>query len=85
MIAADFLSILCCPETHQKLAFADPALVENLNARIAAGEVRNRASQVLTTRLEGGLVRDDRRYLYPVRDNIPVLLINEAIPLADLS
>jgi uncharacterized protein len=81
MISADLLSILCCPETHQPLTSADPALVEKLNARIAAGEARNRANQVVTARIEGGLVRDDQQYLYPVRDNIPVLLIDEAIPL----
>ena len=81
MLSADLLSILCCPETHQPLTAADAALVETLNVRIAAGEVRTRANQPVTAKIDGGLVREDRKYLYPVRGDIPVLLIDEAIPL----
>jgi uncharacterized protein YbaR (Trm112 family) len=81
-IATDLLGILCCPETHQTLDLASAALVETLNARIAAGNVRNRADQPVTARLDGGLVREDRKYLYPIRGDIPVLLVDEAIPLA---
>lgn len=85
MIAADFLELLCCPETHQPLVEIDPALIESLNARIAAGTVRNRAKQPVVTRIDGGLMREDRKYLYPVRGDIPVLLVDEAIPLDNLS
>jgi uncharacterized protein YbaR (Trm112 family) len=82
MIAADLLRILCCPESHQPLSAADPALVESLNARIATGAIRNRAGHPVADKLEGGLVREDRKYLYPVRGSIPVLLVDEAIPLS---
>ena len=34
--------------------------------------------------IESGLVREDGAYLYPVREGIPVMLIGEAIALADL-
>jgi uncharacterized protein YbaR (Trm112 family) len=34
--------------------------------------------------LDGGLVRDDGRILYPVRDDIPVMLLDEAIDLDGL-
>jgi uncharacterized protein YbaR (Trm112 family) len=82
MITTELLDLLCCPENHQPLAVAAPALVESLNARIVAGELRNRAGHPVTDKIEGGLVREDRKYLYPVRDNIPVLLVDEAIPLS---
>jgi uncharacterized protein YbaR (Trm112 family) len=81
-IAADLLSILCCPETHQALELADPALVESLNARIAAGEILNRSGQRVSAKLDAALIRHDRNFLYPIRDDIPVLLVDEAIPLA---
>jgi uncharacterized protein YbaR (Trm112 family) len=82
MIAAELLHLLCCPENHQPLAVADPALVETLNARIATGEIRNRAGHLVTDPIEGGLVREDRKFLYPMRGSIPVLLVDEAIPLS---
>ena len=82
MIDATLLQILCCPETHQALAVAEPPLVDKMNQQIAAGLVRNRAGQAVKETIEGGLVREDRRFLYPIRQNIPIMLIDEAIPLA---
>jgi uncharacterized protein YbaR (Trm112 family) len=75
------LQILCCPETHQSVAEADAALVGELNERIARSAVKNRAGQILSEKLEGGLLRQDRQVLYPIRNHLPVLLIDEAIPL----
>jgi len=76
------LEILCCPETHQPLSEADAALVEKLNRQIAEGSLKNRAGKALSETLDGALVRQDRRVAYAVRDRIPILLIEEAIPLA---
>ena len=81
MIDPDLLKILCCPETHQPVALAEAALIEQLNARIAAGAVVNRGSQPVKEKLDGGLLRQDGKYLYPIRQKIPIMLINEAIPL----
>ena len=81
MLAPDLLQILCCPETHQKLSPADPALVAQINEAVAAGRVRNRAGKPVTEKIEAGLVRQDGKLLYSVRGDIPVMLIDEAIPL----
>ena len=78
----ELLSILRCPETRQTLAFAEPAVVERLNAQVAAGTLRNAAGQPVTAKLNYGLVRADGKALYPVRNNVPVLLVDEAIALA---
>ncbi len=32
-------------------------------------------------KIDGGLVREDGKCLYPIRGNIPIMLIDEAIPL----
>ena len=77
----DLLKILCCPETHQGLREADPALLQRINDRIASGSVKNRAGIVVTERAEGGLIRQDGAFVYPIRKGIPVMLIDEAIPL----
>jgi uncharacterized protein YbaR (Trm112 family) len=33
----------------------------------------------------GGLVRADNKILYPIREDIPVMLIDEGIPLEQVS
>ncbi len=81
MLDAELLKILCCPETHEALTLADASLIDRVNQQIAAGQLRNRAGQPVTEKLDGGLIRADRRFLYPIRQDIPVLLIDEAIPL----
>ena len=79
------LKCLCCPETHQPLALADPALIGKLNDQLVAGNLRNRAGQPVASRLDGGLLRQDGKFLYPIRGSLPVLLVDEAIPVAELS
>ncbi|HEV8542367.1 MAG TPA: Trm112 family protein [Verrucomicrobiae bacterium] len=78
---AELLEFLCCPETHQKLRFAENSVIEALNRRIARGELKARGGKPVSVPIEGGLIREDAKYLYPVRGNIPVLIIEEAIPL----
>jgi uncharacterized protein YbaR (Trm112 family) len=71
---------MCCPETHQALRPAAASLLEQLNQKIAAGGLRNRAGQPVTDKLDAGLVRADEQVLYPIR-GIPIMLVDEAIPL----
>jgi uncharacterized protein YbaR (Trm112 family) len=81
MIDAELLKILCCPETHQGLRVADSVLVENLNQQIGVGALKNRAGQPVKEKLDGGLARADGKFVYPIRQDIPVMLVDEAIPL----
>lgn len=82
LIDPGLLKILCCPETHQPVSEADAALVADFNNRIASGSVKNRSGRPVADKLDGGLLRQDRRVLYPIRNRIPILLIEEAIPVA---
>ena len=82
MLNSELLLILRCPETRQVVALADAALIHTLNQQIAAGQLRNRAGKVITEKIDGGLVRADQQMLYPIRHDLPILLIDEAISLA---
>ena len=77
----ELLKILCCPETHQALTLAASPLLEKLNAQIGAGQLRNRAGNTVLEKIDAGLLRADGKFLYPMRHNIPVMLVDEAIPL----
>lgn len=81
MIEQSLLDILVCPETKQPLRVADEQLLSELNASIEAGSLENRSGEVVTSPLSEALVREDGGALYPVRDDIPIMLIDESIPL----
>lgn len=81
MVDQSLLDILVCPETKQPLSVAEPAVLDRLNAAIRQGGVENRGGQTVSEPIEAGLVRKDGSVLYPVRDEIPIMLIDESIPL----
>jgi uncharacterized protein YbaR (Trm112 family) len=84
MLSAEFLSLLCCPENRTPLKQADDELIARLNARVAAGELKNRGGQTVSKSLDAALVRAASQIAYPIVDEIPVLLIDEGIPLAEI-
>lgn len=83
-LSPDLLEILCCPEDRTPVKAADEALVAKLNAAIAAGKVKNRGGHPVTEAVHGALVRADGKVVYAVRDDIPVMIVDEGIswPLA---
>ena len=81
MIDKELLDILVCPLDHSPLDLANEELVARLNRAIAEGRVTNRGGQAVEKPVQGGLVRQDKTVLYPIFDNIPVLLADDAVPL----
>jgi len=81
MINKKLLEILACPETKEALSLASPEIIDQLNKQIESGKILNRKGETVTEVLSGGLIRNDQKYLYPIRNDIPVMLIEEAIPL----
>lgn len=82
-IDPDFLAILRCPSSGRALRPALREELEALNDRIRRGTVRNRAGQTVSAALEAGLVPEGEAVLYPILQDIPILLTTEAIPLHD--
>jgi uncharacterized protein YbaR (Trm112 family) len=81
MVDPHLLEILCCPETKQDVALAPADLIGELNKKALAGTLRNRTGNPVRETMDAGLLRADGKVLYPIREDIPVMLIDEAIPL----
>lgn len=81
----DILAILCCPATKQSVSVADESLVLKVNDAVARGMLMNAGQKLVSEKVEGGLLRADGKILYPIRENIPVMLIDEGIPLDQIS
>ncbi len=75
------LDLLLCPETREKLTLAPTTLVERLNAAIDAGTLKNRVGAPIKQRLDAALLRADGKFAYGVHDDIPNLILDEAIPV----
>jgi uncharacterized protein YbaR (Trm112 family) len=84
MVDQELLDMLCCPETKEDVSLAESGLVEKLNAKIDAGQLKNRGGEIVKEKMDSGLIRADRKVLYPIREDIPIMLIDEAIPLEGL-
>jgi len=85
MVDPELLEILVCPETHQAIRPADEELLKRLNQAISSGSVTNRGGDAVTDPVDEGLVREDDKVLYPVREDIPIMLIDEAIELDQMA
>jgi uncharacterized protein YbaR (Trm112 family) len=81
MLDPEILKLMRCPETHQELRAADATLLEQLNGKIQAGALKTRSGQVVKEKIDGGFVRADGKWLYVIRGGLPVMLVDEAIPL----
>jgi uncharacterized protein YbaR (Trm112 family) len=85
MVDQELLDILVCPESRQPVRLADDALLARLNEAVVAGGVLNRGGKPVTEPVHEGLVREDGLFLYPVLEDIPIMLVDEAIPLEGIN
>jgi uncharacterized protein YbaR (Trm112 family) len=79
MLDKKLLEILCCPETKQAVSPVGKDVVQKINDGIKAGNIVNRGGAAVKEPIDGGLLREDGQYLYPIREDIPIMLVDEAI------
>lgn len=84
MLDQDLLDILVCPETHQPVAVADSEVLERVNAAVADGRAVTRGGEPVTETVGAGLLREDGQVLYPVRQGIPIMLVDESVDISAL-
>lgn len=73
------LDMIVCPVTKLPLEILDTERLDQMNAAIAAGRVRNNGDQPLEATFAEALVRRDGHVVYPILDGIPILLEEESI------
>lgn len=85
MVNAELLDLLVCPEDKSDVKLIDDATLSRVNQAIAGGNVKNRGGEAVSEAIDAGLLRADGKYLYPIRDDIPIMLIDESIPMEQVS
>lgn len=79
MLPPEFVDMLCCPATRQDLRLATDEEVARLNETIRSGGLRNQADEDVDTPVNGALVRADNEVVYLIRQDIPILIADQAI------
>ena len=78
-IDGKLLEILCCPVSKTALVRLPADKLKKLNAAIAAGTAQHVHGEPVTGELREGLMTEDGRVIYPVVDDIPILLEEKGI------
>lgn len=73
------LEILCCPVSKTPLVVLGQDKLDKLNKAVESGDTLYIDGAKVTDRLEEGLITEDGKVIYPVQDNIPVLLEEKGI------
>jgi uncharacterized protein YbaR (Trm112 family) len=76
------LEILCCPVSKTPLKALGANQLDRLNKAIKNGEALYIDNEKVTEPLQEGLITEDGKVVYPVQDNIPILLEEKGIGTA---
>ena len=73
------LEILCCPVSKTPLIKLDQEKLDKLNKAIASDDALYVDGEKVKEALQEGLITEDGKVIYPVQDNIPILLEEKGI------
>ncbi len=73
------LEILCCPVSKTPLTVLGQQKLDHLNDAIKSGDALYVDGEKITDPLQEGLITEDGKVIYPVQDDIPILLEEKGI------
>jgi len=73
------LDILCCPVSKTPLTVLAQEKLDKLNSAISSGEALYVDGKKVKDPLTEGLITEDGKVIYPVQDDIPILLEEKGI------
>jgi len=79
------LTILQCPISKKGLNILKKDQLAKINSAIEGGALMNHGGILVVEQLDAALITDDGKRIYPVIDDIPVLLEEESISLEQLT
>ena len=80
-MSPELLDILVCPRSKKKLERADTATLDKLNAKIRSGKCSEISGTAVTETVTEALLQRETGILYLVREDIPVLIYENAVEL----
>jgi len=78
-IDGKLLEILCCPVSKTPLTRLPASRLKKLNDAISAGAVQYVRCEAVEDPLREALITEDSKVIYPVIDEIPILLEERGI------
>ncbi|AFM12939.1 Trm112 family protein [Turneriella parva] len=77
----ELLEILVCPRSKKKLQLADTATLDRVNSLIKSAKCRDIAGTPVNEPVSEGLWQKETGIFYFVRNDIPVLIYENAVEL----
>jgi uncharacterized protein YbaR (Trm112 family) len=73
------LDILCCPESKQPVSLLSARQIEALNRALGGAGLKQLDGGPAPGSLRAGLITADGQRVYRIDDDIPVMLVDQAI------
>lgn len=81
-MSPELLAILVCPRSKKKLELADTAILDKVNGLISDGTCKEISGAPVAESVQQGLIQKETGIFYFIRDDIPVLIYENAVKLA---
>ena len=77
----NLLNIICCPVTREKLSIVTSKQLELINSEIAKSTLKKLDGSIAEKPKSKALINATKTLLYPIKEDIPILLESEAIEI----